>query len=163
VNRREVEHRSRHHADIDHIRAGRGDACNEGVAQQGAGQPTVAADADRRQFPVGRLGAKRCSDEAHGIRRQGRVDDAADVIGLGRGRGRLGGQSFEVCCSEVRGLKSALSSWQRRRRDVEHPRQGLTEIPMRKGSKRASILLELADEAVHFTCAHKLRIHSNFQ
>ena len=91
VHRGEVQHRRRHHADIDDVRAGRGDARDQRVAQQGAGQPTVAADTDRRQLPVDRLGAKRRADQAHSVRRQGRVDDAADVVGLEERGGNLGG------------------------------------------------------------------------
>ncbi len=82
IKRREVEHRCRHAADIDHVATGTGDAARERGDDVGTGEAAVAAYCHLSAATLERLAADGVADTFDDRRRQRLADDAADIVGL---------------------------------------------------------------------------------
>ena len=86
MDSRIIQHRSRHHADVGHLAAGRLEPRHQRIAQPLRAQPAVASDVD--VLAVAPL--KVCPDAASQILdigvRQLRIGDPADVVFAENGR-----------------------------------------------------------------------------
>ncbi len=130
---------------------------------KGPGQPAVASDADRGEPCVRPPLSRARADQAHRIRRERGVDDAADVVGL-----------------EDRGSDFGLRTWRflagqrgNSKRFALKPGNGADGAPSiharvsRKSRYGQAAECSLhsagtADKAMHLACPNELRIDSDF-